>query len=301
MIAPGLFGLLAVLALATIGPFLGRRLRPAPASWLLAVGAVAGAATTIWVFGLVFAVAFARLPAVARAGDWTPQQLQAGEDLPTWMAIACGISLILSVGAGVRHARVEMAAVREAQRLTRGSAAELVVLDDPRGIAYAVPGRGRRIVVSTGLLKLLDARERRALIAHEGSHLDHHHGWLVAASRVAAAMNPALRPLADATGQATERWADEDAAREVGDRTTVARAVAIAALQRKPSAVAVPAASGGRVSERVCALMGPPQRHRLIPALVLLALVGAMLGASVLQGDRTDALFDSATCTDVTC
>jgi hypothetical protein len=46
----------------------------------------------------------------------------------------------------------------------------------------------------------------------------------------AARANPFLRPLRTAVSYAAERWADEDAARTVGSRRTVARAIGKAAL-----------------------------------------------------------------------
>ncbi|PJT49548.1 hypothetical protein CWI85_16830, partial [Streptomyces albidoflavus] len=92
------------------------------------------------------------------------------------------------------------------------------VLPDPEPYAYALPGRPGRIVVSRAMLESLDADERHALLAHEQAHLDGRHHRLLLAVRLAACLNPLLRPLRSAVGYGAERWADEDAAMAVGDR-----------------------------------------------------------------------------------
>jgi hypothetical protein len=159
-----------------------------------------------------------------------------------------------------------------------------------------VPVRPGRIVVSTSLLRRLDPAERRALLAHETSHMDHHHGLLSVTGRVAAATNPLLAPVDRAIAHACERWADKDAASAVGDRSIAARGVAVAALHGAGGSGLPPAAvpaSGGRVTQGVSALLAPPPRRRLAPAVSLLAMIGVMAAASR-PGNNTDAVLDSA-------
>ena len=93
-----------------------------------------------------------------------------------------------------------------------------------------MPAEAGAIVVSTGMLTLLDAQERRALLAHEAAHLRHHHARYVAVAELAVAANPLLRPLARGVRLAVELWADQVAAQEVGDSRAVARALARASL-----------------------------------------------------------------------
>ncbi|MFD8482155.1 M56 family metallopeptidase, partial [Kitasatospora sp. NPDC059673] len=119
---------------------------------------------------------------------------------------------------------------REWLRRTGPAAAALTVLDDDRADAYALPGRPPRIVATTGMLAALSAPERAALLAHERAHLAGRHHLLLAAAEYAAACHPALRPLRGALGYHLERWADECAAAEVGDRALTARAIGRAAL-----------------------------------------------------------------------
>jgi hypothetical protein len=139
---------------------------------------------------------------------------------------------------------------------------ELAVLPDDAAYAYALPGaRGKpgRIVVSTGMLACLTDAERRVLLAHERAHLrDRHDRYLMAAALVACA-HPLLRPLGAAIGYTVERWADESAAADVGDRRVAALAVGKAALvARAAPAPGIPAfAAPGPVPRRVAALLGP--------------------------------------------
>ncbi|PWJ54097.1 Peptidase family M48 [Quadrisphaera granulorum] len=64
-------------------------------------------------------------------------------------------------------------------RPTRGAAhpdpSELRVLGAPLPLAYGLPGRSPRVVVSDGALRLLDTAQLRAVLAHEQAHLDARH------------------------------------------------------------------------------------------------------------------------------
>ncbi|MGW0683723.1 M56 family metallopeptidase [Streptomyces sp. NPDC002754] len=117
-----------------------------------------------------------------------------------------------------------------------------------------------RIVVSTALLDRLAPAERRALFAHERAHLTARHHRLLLTVRLAARANPFLRPLSSAVAYTAERWADEEAAAQVGDRKVVARAIGKAALSsggaREPLFAAF--AAPGPLPRRVAALLAPP-------------------------------------------
>ncbi|MGQ7295651.1 M48 family metalloprotease [Quadrisphaera sp. KR29] len=52
---------------------------------------------------------------------------------------------------------------------------ELRVLGAPLPLAYGLPGRSPRVVVSDGALRLLDTAQLRAVLAHEQAHLDARH------------------------------------------------------------------------------------------------------------------------------
>ena len=120
------------------------------------------------------------------------------------------------------------------------------VAGDVAAAEGVVAGRPGRIVVSAGMLDVLDEHGRAALLAHERAHLTGRHHWFIGVARLAAAANPLVKPLASAVEYAVERWADESAAAAVGDRQVVARAIAKAAVAAK--------ATSGRAAARLGAL-----------------------------------------------
>jgi hypothetical protein len=298
MTIPLLITLSVMLAFALVGPLLARGLPPAVATRLLVPACLVVGASAVWALLTVGFTWVAQLGPVSRYGDWSPEQLRADTPFPTIIAVGCGLVAVGSVTqagvVGTRRVR-RMFAVRQAcgQLGTPGS---LVVLEDDRPDAFAVPGAGGRIVATTGLLRALTAAERRALIAHESAHLNRRHAWWLLATDVAAAANPLLRPTAAAIEHAVERWADEDAAREVTDRRLVARTLARTALLTRAAgapATGLPAA-GGDVPCRVRALLAPPLRPRILPLTVLLALLITSTVAAATVQHRGDQLLDRA-------
>lgn len=147
----------------------------------------------------------------------------------------------------------------------------LVVADWTVPLAVAVPGRPGHLLVTSGMLRLLDADERRVVFAHERAHLAHRHHRLVGAAAAAAAMNPLLAGVRDMVTYLVERQADEDAAAAVGDRQLTAQAVARAALATLAPVDGLGIHSGA-VVDRVRALGDQqplPQRRRLIGPLLV--------------------------------
>lgn len=53
------------------------------------------------------------------------------------------------------------------------------VLDHPVPVAYCLPGWRSRLVLSAGVLDVLDPAERQAVLAHEGAHLRERHDLVV--------------------------------------------------------------------------------------------------------------------------
>jgi Zn-dependent protease with chaperone function len=203
------------------------------------------------------------LPAIHPA-DWSVPYLRHALPIPGVAAAAAGILAAgLLASAAMNLIRVVVQA-RRASAVARELPAfdGLAVIDDPSIHAYAIPGRSARIVVSTGLLRLLDGPQRRALLAHERAHLHHRHHLYARLTRLAAAANPLVRPVIRAVDLAIERWADAEAAREVGDPAIVAQALGTAAL----GPTAPPALGLGMghsdVVERVRILLDPPERTR---------------------------------------
>lgn len=276
---------------AVLAPVMARRLPPRPAAWALACVALVTAAGWAGALALLAFTGVAQIPEIAEEGRWSAAVMQA-ED-PVYLAVAAGSALVLATGvvslavAGVRQVRHLLWARRECARLPGDL--ELAVVDDDAPMAFALPGAPGRVVVSRGMLRCLGDVERDALFAHERAHLRGRHHLFQALWRLAAALNPMLRPLASAGGYVLERWADEEAARRVGDRKAVAHAVGRAALASTASRRPVLAVNGGSVPQRVRALLGPPPARRSLPFVaggLLLALCCASLFNAASDSDQ---------------
>jgi Zn-dependent protease with chaperone function len=283
--------------LAVFAPRLAPALPPRRAAWALACAALVTAIGWAGALTLLAFTGVAQIPEIAEEGRWSVAVLKA-ED-PVYLAVAGGSALMLAAGvvslgvAAVGQVRHFLRVRRECARLPEDT--ELVVLDDDVPMAFALPGASGRIVVSRGMVRCLTDRERQALLAHERAHLRCRHHLFQTLWKLTAALNPLLRPLAVAGGFALERWADEEAAERVGDRTIVAHAVGRAALASagasRPAALA---ATGGEVPQRVRALLAPPPVRRSLPLAVgglLLAVCCASLANAASDSDR---MVDSA-------
>lgn len=146
------------------------------------------------------------------------------------------------------------------------------VLDSLEPLAYSIPGRAGGVLLSQGLRSRLTRPELRVVIEHEVSHLRHrHHRYLVIGSLCAAAV-PVLGSVDRHIRFAVERWADEDAARAVGDRRLVARTIARVALDS--TSATVPAFSGSGALERVEAMLDAPPAGSDLAGATLLATTG---------------------------
>jgi Zn-dependent protease with chaperone function len=283
----GLFGSLAA-----------RRLPPRRATWLISVGAVTSVLSALVVLALLAFVLVGQLPFLADEGEWSPAALHSHAFTEPGVG-AFSLLLLLAaavavLGVGRQLARALLGAYRTCGEVSTG-AGDLVVLPGGPDLAAAIPGRPGRIVVTESLLSTLAASERRVLLAHERAHLEHGHHWHRGAVALAAAANPLLSPLRAAIVYTTERWADEDAAREVGNRRDVATALARAALtMRQPPARHGLFMAAYAVSDRVAAMLARPSRPRpLLTAAVIVVPVVAAVAAAVVWKD-TEHLFELA-------
>ena len=236
----------------------------------LTASAVVAAVSSTWSLALLALTLFDDLPPLSTLDD--DPALALPEPVPGPVALAAALLL---AWAGYRLVRDIHLRTGTHRRLRAAGAPRdgLVVADWSAPLAVAVPGRPGHLLVTSGILRLLDAGERQVLFAHERAHLNRRHHRLVTLTGAAAAVNPLLIPVRSAVAYLVERWADEDAAAVVGDRGLTAQAVARAAL-----ATAGPKASlgmhGGTVVDRVQALIAPsptPQRRRLLGPLLLAA------------------------------
>jgi Zn-dependent protease with chaperone function len=286
----------AALALLVVAPSAARRLPPARAALLLTVAAVGAAAVWVVVVGLLAILLAGQVPLVATLGRWSAGLIGAGDPVPAaasvaaWAAVAVGVA-----GAGVLARRLAGEARRWRPAYRRHTCdGLLVVVDDPTPAAVAVPGWPGRIIVSSGMLRVLPADERRVLLAHKRCHLDNAHWLMRFLVRLAAAACPLAQPFVAACDQALERWADEAAATATGDRRLTAQAVARAALARHDATTAAAAFTGGQVAARVTALLEPPPRRRWAPAVAPLLLLAVAAGCALEAGHDVEDLFEIA-------
>ncbi|MFJ5078685.1 M56 family metallopeptidase [Streptomyces sp. NPDC088553] len=290
-----------------------QRLHPRTATRLLAAVAGVSAVCSTLCLGLLMIVGTAQLPGNPLPDSWSDPDVRAAvpyDEIAGRAAIPALLAVLVSCGAAAwRQVRVRR---RVAAALGGLPPTPVAVLPDRTPYAYAVAGgpvrgggrdhgrrqvrgggRGRgkgrgRVVVSTGMLAGLAPAERRALFAHERAHLAGRHHRHLLTVHLAARANPFLRPLRTAVSFTAERWADEEAAAEVGSRRSVARAIGKAALlaPRAPAA-GLPALTGGDagpVPRRVAALMRPAPAGRAWPpagTAVGLAAWCAAFGATV--------------------
>ncbi|MEU4076874.1 hypothetical protein DEJ45_08510 [Streptomyces venezuelae] len=282
-----------------------QRLHPRTATRLLAALAGVSAVCSTLCLGLLVIVGTAQLPGNPLPDSWSDPDVRAAvpyDEIAGRAAIPALLAVLVSCGlAAWRQERTRRRAVAALAGLPPTPVA---VLPDRTPYAYALPGgsrsgsgsrsggagRGRRrsgrVVVSTGMLDGLASAERRALFAHERAHLAGRHHRHLLTVHLAARANPFLRPLRTAVSYTAERWADEEAAAEVGSRRAVARAIGTAALLAPPTpAATLPALTGaGPVPRRVAALMRPAPVGRAWPPVgtaVGLAAWGAAFGATV--------------------
>jgi hypothetical protein len=243
----------------------------------------------------------AEIPVVADLTRWSAPEALLQQPVPDVMEALAGVAWVVLIGrvtaATLCFTRSTLACRRTCGELG-GSPADLVILESARPEAYAVAdglaGAGR-IVVSTGLLVALSPAERRVVFAHEAAHLHgRHHVWRALAD-VTVAANPLLTRVSRAVYYGTERWADEDTARDVGDRRLTARALARAALATGHSAPGSAMGLGGYgVSERVESLLGPPPPRRRLVTVLIGVLAAVTLAAATDASHDTGHLLDQA-------
>ena len=232
--------------------------------------------------GLV-AIELALTVALLPAGD-THARALAGLDvraLPVWAVVAgaLGLALLLrllvvllaSTGRVVRERRrhramVDLLATRN-PLLGRTS-----VLDHDLPVAYCLPGLRPRVVLSRGAVAVLSEDELRAVLAHEGAHLDQRHDLVVLPFVALGATFPRLRCVRSArtaVAQLVEELADDRAAR-AHDRAALARALwKVGSGQVPPGALS---AGGDDVLARARRLLEPA---RPLPGRARLAVLGA--------------------------
>ncbi|MGX7677860.1 M48 family metalloprotease [Jatrophihabitans sp. DSM 45814] len=276
MIALGVIPILFALGLFLFAHQLAGQLRPAAAVPLLTGLALSVALCTGLVLSAIAVLVCAQWGPLPALGQWSASTLRSSSGLPAPVGISALAIVVICLATAAVHAIRSLRALRgtaKATKLLQPVTGNLVLIDDEVPTAYSVGAFRGRIVVSTSMLSALTGPERRVLLSHEAAHLRHHHHLYLQLARLAAVANPLLRPTANAIAGAVERWADEDAAAEVGDRKLVACALARAALARAahPTARHVLAVADDHVVERVQQLLIPAFDQKRMPIAAVMA------------------------------
>ena len=287
--------LTAVFGLAA--PGLARRLPPNAATWLLSAGGLLAAAGSSAALALLAFPLIAQTPVLAARGHWSDAVLRHHDPVATPVGVLATAAVLILATRFLHAATRRLAAIRDAYRLADAlphPSSELTVLDTAESQALAVPGRPGRIVITTGLLRHLDPGQRRALLAHERAHLNHHHHIHQSVATFAAAVNPLLGRLPAAVELSCERWADEDAATTCPRDTVADTLTRAATASRLTGPAVVLAAAVTDIAARVGALRSPAPRLTLWRIALLIGLLAATTAAVAEAMHDTERLFELA-------
>ncbi|NYG55334.1 M48 family metalloprotease [Nocardioides perillae] len=164
-----------------------------------------------------------------------------------------------------------------------------LVLDHGVPVAYCLPGRGGRVVVTSAALETLGDEEFAAVLAHERAHLDaRHHLVLAVSSALARAFPrvPVFRDAHEALMRLVEMHAD-DVAASCNERLNIATALVRLAESKAPAAAL---GAGGPTSvARVRRMLAPADPLRVggvaaalaTAAMLVLAPVGILVAPAV--------------------
>lgn len=137
------------------------------------------------------------------------------------------------------------------------------VVTYPRPVAYCLPGRRPRLVISSSALSSLDSRQLEAVLTHEHAHLSERHDLVVLPFAALRALRiPGAATGLRAVALLVECRADDRAILDVG-RLAVRRALSVFA--RQPQTPVPPGAFGAHtmLAIRLHRISVPPARLRL--------------------------------------
>lgn len=226
---------------------------------------------------LVITFAFlAHVPLLGPSIEWCTRAIGFHDAIPVWLGAPAALLVVVGTARATR-------VLRDHRRLRCDRFEPVEVVADATPIAITMPGSGGKIVLSQGLVELLDAAETEVVVAHERAHARHRHDRFLLIATLTAAFLPPLRSLSARLVFSIERWADEAAVRACGDRRLVARTLGKVAL-RNPYPVGVAGFAGLGVAARVQALLAPPRAQPTRPVIAgLWVAVAAVVGLSSYQ------------------
>jgi len=223
-----------LLALPALAARWSRRIPAADWTRVVLVALAAGFAT---VFG---ALLLAAVPALAWVVDAPTvvdhcrgllAPLAADPTLLSWVTAVAASALVVRFASGAHRALTGARRARVEAWLGEHRDAgdyELVVLPTPEVLAFGVPGSPPQVVVSTGLVDVLEPEQTSAVIAHEIAHHRLHHSrvlaFLAGLECAFAWFSPAGRSV-EAGRTAVEAWADDAAGHDVSVRSSLRSAL----------------------------------------------------------------------------
>lgn len=169
--------------------------------------------------------------------------------------VRCLYCLIRAIVAALHARQRQQQTLAMVGRRMAGSDAVVIPHDQPA--VYCLPGRGRRIVVTSSALTTLNDRQLAAALAHERAHLSERHDLLLAWVISLARAFPRIRLFAtaeDEVARLVEMLADDIAARHTS-RLVLADSLLALAGARTP--VATLGAGGTTAACRVRRLLRP--------------------------------------------
>jgi Zn-dependent protease with chaperone function len=138
-----------------------------------------------------------------------------------------------------------------------------MLIEDPRAIAYCVPGIHPRIVVTTGALTALNGEELAAVLDHERGHIHGRHGLVLLPMTGfwdLFRFIPYARQAPEAMRELLEMAADDHAARHHNPVALASALLRLATPDALPAAVFC--ASGTGVPARISRLIESPRTSR---------------------------------------
>jgi Zn-dependent protease with chaperone function len=241
------------------------RLHPRTGALALLLCSISVAFAGVWAISVPAFVYLFHTSSDGTFAGWCRTLVSHG-DVPAWIGLPSLILLLLVLIRVVRRWRSLRAASRS---IPQGSPITVITGEEP--VAMTTPGKAGRIIVSTGLMNALTPLERRAVLAHERTHLACRHDRFLLVADLAVTAMPLVAPLNRLMRRSLERWADEAAAVEVGDRDVVARAIEIAARSTLGLPSLGSALGQSDVIARLDALgaAAPPNQATLLGALLI--------------------------------
>lgn len=186
-------------------------------------------------------------------------------------------------------------------RVTSRFSVHLLPVAQPE--AYSVGVFRRQVVVSRGLLDLLDYGEASAVLFHEEAHSRGRHQLLLQVARAAygaVGLLPPSRRALHLFEEGLEERADDYAASRIGDSAVVASSLSKAALAILRPRIGTIGAAGPDVTTRIKRLLDPPDGPRWMASVSVglgvltvgfLGLAGTVTGSVALAALRGSSAF----------